>query len=151
MSADAGELFLDFEGWVPNRVMMTRHALSDAQWEQIQGLFAQKSKDPLGRGRPAKDHRLMVDGILWILATGAGWRDLPPRFGPWQTVYDRFSKWTKGRLWDRMLERLQACRQAQGKIDWRLFCVDGSVVRAHKAAAGARKKRGLSTSRNTTL
>jgi transposase len=124
-----------------------RHALSDAQWETIRDLFPQTK----GRGRPAKDHRLMIDGILWVLATGAAWRDVPARFGPWQTVYDRFSKWTKRGVWDRLLESLQAQRNAQGDIDWELFCVDGSVVRAHKAAAGARKKGGLKMSPNTML
>ena len=78
----------------------------------------------------------MVNGILWALATGAPWRDLPERFGPWQTVYDRFRRWTRQGFW----ERLQVRRQADGRIDWELFFIDGSIVRAHKAAAGAKKK-----------
>jgi transposase len=93
----------------------------------------------------------MFDGILWVLATGAGWRDLPSHFGPWKTVYHRFSTWTKNGLWGRILDLLQARRHAQGEIDWQLFCIDGSVVRAHKAAAGARKKGGLQMSPKTTL
>jgi len=112
-----------------------RHELTDSQWERIRTDFP-------ANGRPGgqwKDHRAMVNGILWVLATGAGWRDLPDRFGPWQTVYDRFRRWTRSGSWDRLLERLQVQRQADGGIDWDLFFIDGSVVRAHKAAAGAKK------------
>lgn len=93
----------------------------------------------------------MIDGILWICATGAPWRDLPERFGPWKTVYERFRLWSQNGLWDRILERLKAKKHASGEIDWELFCIDGSVVRAHKAAAGARKKGGLKASRKTML
>lgn len=118
---------------------MGRYALSDGQWEQISDLFPANGK----RGGQWKDHRRMVNGILWILGSGAPWRDLPERFGRWGTVYGRFRRWTREGLWDRMLERLQAQRHADGQIDWELFCFDGSVVRAHKAAAGARKKGGL--------
>lgn len=125
--------------------MTRRHSLSDEQWKQIEDLFPENGK----RGGQWKDHRLIVDGILWILATGAPWRDLPARFGPWQTVYDRFRKWTQSGFWDRILARLQKQRQADGEIDWELLCIDGSVVRAHKSAAGARKKGGLGTSQTT--
>src|SRR4051812_24094570 len=115
---------------------MRRHELSDQQWAQICQLFPPNGK----RGGQWKDHRLMVHGILWVLATGASWRDLPACFGPWGTVYDRFCKWTRNGLWEQVLQPLQVRRQADGKIDWHLFSIDGSVVRAHKAAAGARKK-----------
>src|SRR5437588_10163228 len=115
---------------------MRRHELSDQQWDQIANLFPQNGK----RGGQWKDHRLLLNGILWILATGAAWRDLPERFGSWGTVYDRFRKWTRNGLWERILLHLHVQRQAAGKIDWDLFFIDGSVVRAHKAAAGARKK-----------
>lgn len=115
---------------------MRRHELSDRQWEQIAPFFPTNGK----RGGQWKDHRLLLNGILWILATGAAWRDLPERFGPWGTVYDRLRKWSRNGLWERILQRLQVQRQADGKIDWDLFLIEGSVVRAHKAAAGARKK-----------
>lgn len=117
--------------------MEKRHALSDGQWEMIANLMPSNS----GPGRPWSEHRLVIDGILWILGTGAPWRDLPMRFGPWQTVYDRFRRWVREGVWERILERLQACRNGQGEIDWELFCIDGSVVRAHKAAAGAGEKK----------
>src|ERR1700732_1562734 len=113
-----------------------RHELSDAQWQRIHDQFPTNGK----RGGQWKDHRLLLNGILWTQATGAPWRDLPERFGPWQTVYDRFRRWTRQGFWERLLERLQVQRPAHGRIDWDLFFIDGSVVRAHKAAAGAKKK-----------
>ena len=69
--------------------MSKRHALTDEQWERIEPLIP---RSQARTGRPPKDRRLMLDGIFWILATGAPWRDLPERFGPWQTVYDHFSR-----------------------------------------------------------
>jgi transposase len=114
-----------------------RHELTDAQWDQIHLLFPANGK----RGGQWKDHRLMLNGILWIQATGAAWRDLPERFGPWKTVYDRFRKWTRRGLWEQILQHLQVQRQADGRIDWNLSFVDGTIVRAHKAAAGALKKK----------
>ena len=116
---------------------MKRHSLSDEQWALVENLMPAGT----GAGRPWSDHRLVVDGILWIHATGAPWRDLPERFGPWKTVYERFRRWTQEGFWDQLLERLQVARHADGEIDWELFCIDGSVIRAHKAAAGAGGKR----------
>lgn len=117
---------------------MKRHALSEAQWERIQDLFPANGN----AGQQWKDHRLMVDGILWVVKTGAPWRDLPDRFGPWKTVYERFRLWTQQGLWDKILKRVQADADAADEIDWKLFCIDGSNVRAHRSAAGAQKKSG---------
>ena len=113
------------------------YRLSDAQWEQIKDLFPANGK----RGGQWKDHRLMIDGILWALSDGGRWRNIPADFGPWQTVYDRFRKWCRTGLWDRILRRLQARKMHGGEIDFELFCIDGSVVRAHQSAAGAAKKK----------
>lgn len=115
--------------------MMRRHALTAAQWARIERFFPTNNRP----GHPWKDHRLMVDGILWIKKTGAPWRDLPERFGPWQTVYDRFSKWCKSGFFARIVSELQADLEAEGLIDWELFCIDGTNVRAHQAAAGAQR------------
>ena len=82
----------------------------------------------------------MVDGALWILDTGAPWRDLPEEFGPWQTVYDRFNRWSADGTWDEILRRLQADHVEAGLIDEELWCVDGTVVRAARCAAGGGKK-----------
>ncbi|HEX5387132.1 MAG TPA: transposase [Gemmatimonadales bacterium] len=70
--------------------------------------------------------------------TGVPWRDLPERYGPWQTVYSRLRRWTTRGLWERLLGQLQARLAEEDRIAWTLWCIEGSVVRAHKAAAGAR-------------
>src|SRR5436190_12929943 len=114
-----------------------RYALTDGQWEALRPVLS--PDEPTGR--PPKDHRLILDGILWILHTGAPWRDLPERFGPWKTVHGRFNRWRQQGLWDRILIALQARANDRGDIDWEMFCVDASVVRASRAAAGAQKKR----------
>ncbi|MBY0457116.1 MAG: transposase [Gemmataceae bacterium] len=88
-----------------------------------------------------KDDRLMLDGILWRLNTGAGWRDLPDRFGPWQTVYDRFNAMRKQGLLDRVIGALQLRLNEAGFLDPELFCIDGTNIRAARAAAGAAKKK----------
>ena len=90
-------------------------------------------------GHPAKDHRLVLNGILWVLRTGAPWRDAPPAYGPWQTLATRFYRWVKAGLWDRILAELQRQGDAEGELDWDLHHVDGSVIRAHQHAAGAQK------------
>lgn len=115
---------------------MRRHELADEDWELIKDLFP----SPTGkRGRQWKDHRDIVNGIFWILNTGAPWRDLPERYGPWQTVYDRFNRMRREGLFDNMLERLHIKLDEEGQIDWDLWCIDGSNVRASRAAAGAKK------------
>lgn len=116
--------------------IMRRHALSDVQWHRIEHFFPTNG----GRGGQWKNHRLMVDGILWMLKTGAPWRDLPEPFGPWQTVYERFKIWSQKGLWDEVLKELQKEFNIEGRIDWELFCIDGSNIRAHRCAAGAQKK-----------
>jgi transposase len=81
----------------------------------------------------------MIDGMLWILHTGAPWRDLPERFGPWKTVYERFRRWTREGLWDKILDRMKEGKPDCPVVDWTLVCVDGSLARAHRHAAGASK------------
>jgi transposase len=121
------------------------YQLTDAQYEQIRGFLPKNGR----KGGQWKDHRLLIDGILWALSDGGRWRNLPERFGPWQTVYDRFRKWSRQGLWDRILCHLQARKMRAGAIDWSLFCIDGTVVRAHQAAAGASKKKRRTASRRT--
>ena len=129
---------------------MKRHEVTDEQWEVIQPILPKRTAKT---GRPPSDPRLMLNGILWILRTGSPWRDLPERFGPWQTVYDHFSKWRASGAYDRILEALHIRLDADGAIDWDLWCIDGSSVRASRAAAGASKKAAGATrkSRKTTL
>ena len=121
------------------------YRLSDDQYEQLQDLLPPNGQ----RGGQWKDHRLMIDAILWALSDGGRWRNIPAEFGPWQSVYDRFRNWTRKGLWDKILRRLQARKMRSGDIDWGLFCIDGTVVRAHQSAAGCAKKR-RPVSRGTT-
>ena len=119
---------------------MTRYLLTDAQWARLEPLL------PPARprtGRPNKDHRAVVEAILWRLRTGAPWRDLPAEFGPWQTAYSRFRRWRMAGVWGRVLAALQAGADARGELDWSLHFLDGTTVRAHQDAAGA--KRGAAT------
>ena len=82
----------------------------------------------------------MLDGVLWVMKTGAPWRDLPDRFGPWKTVYERFRRWRTDGTLDRVVARLQRDLDREGLIDWSAFCIDATSVRASRAAAGARKR-----------
>jgi transposase len=81
----------------------------------------------------------MLNGMMWILRTGAPWRDLPERYGPWETVYGRFRRWTLDGVITRILKRLQWRLDEEGYIDWDTLYVDGSSIRAAAAAAGAKK------------
>ncbi len=122
-----------------------RHELSDEQWEKLEPLLPKRVE---GRaGRRAKDHRMMLNGMLWIAKTGAPWRDLPERYGPWQSVATRFYRWTRQGVWQTMLAALQQDADARGDVEWDLHHMDGSVVRAHQSAGGA--KRGTQKSPQT--
>lgn len=112
-----------------------RGDLSDAQWDHIKGLFPKQA-----RGGKWNDHRLVFDGILWILRTGTPWRDLPERYGKWPSVYDRFNRYRKSGTFDKILKDLRIRLDKDGYIDWDLWCVDGTNVRASRSAAGASKK-----------
>lgn len=116
---------------------MRRHELTDEQWSAVEPLIPRSNART---GRPPSDPRLMLNGVFWILGTGAPWRDLPDRFGPWQTVYDHFRNWRKAGVFAAIIEDLQVKLDKAGYIDWELWCVDGSSVRAARAAAGADKK-----------
>ncbi len=117
---------------------MRRHELSDQQWELIASFFP---PHPRKRGGQWKDDRALLNAIFWRLNTGAPWRDLPERFGPWPTVYGRFAGLRESGVLDRVIEALQLRLNAAGLIDPDLFCIDGTNVRASRAAAGAAKKK----------
>jgi transposase len=86
-----------------------------------------------------RDHPTIINGILWKLRTGSPWRDLPERYGPWQTCFDRFNRWRRDGTWDRLLSHAQTKNDAVGEVQWELS-VDDTVVRAHQHAAGARRE-----------
>lgn len=117
---------------------MVRHRLTDEQWELIADIFPPPAKT----GRPPKDRRLIVDGILWILRTGSPWRDLPEKeFGPWETHFGCFDRWNGDGTWDTILDRLRSMQIDAGAVDEELWCIDGTIVRAHRCAGGGGKKR----------
>jgi transposase len=113
--------------------MRRRHELSDAAWARLAPLLP-----PRRTGRPRHDDRRILNGILWKLATGVPWRDLPERYGPWQTVYTRFRRWTAAGVWDQLFAAILRQADAAGALDWSVHFVDGTVIRAHQHAAGAK-------------
>src|SRR5215213_6600666 len=115
---------------------MERFDLTDRQWRRLEPLLPPQRPRT---GRPNDDHRRIVNGILWVLRTGAPWRDLPERYGPVGTVSSRFYRWREAGVWDRALAALQAAADAKGRIAWDLHFGDATIVRAHQHAAGARR------------
>jgi transposase len=113
-----------------------RSDLSDAQWAALEPLLP-RAKKP---GRPPKwTKRQLVDGIRWRVRTGAPWRDIPPAYGHWATVYGLFRRWQRDGTWAQVLAALQVLADAAGHVTWDVS-VDSTVARAHQHAAGARKR-----------
>ena len=130
---------------------MARGDLADKHWQRLQPILPPQRSGK--RGRSYKDHRRVINGILWVLRTGAPWRDLPERYGPWQTCFDRFVRWKRDGTWLRVLQSLQAQEDAEAKIDWDNCSLDSTSVKAHPHAAGARRapaKKGARPSAGTT-
>jgi transposase len=109
--------------------------LTDAQWAALQPLLPPQRP---ASGRPNKEHRLILEAIIWLDRTGAPWRDLPSGHGPWKTVARRFYRWRRQGVFDHLLVETRRLGDAAGELDWLMHFVDGSVVRAHQHAAGAR-------------
>lgn len=127
--------------------MVGRGELTDSAWARIVPVLPPNGR----RGKQWTDHRRIINGILWKTRTGAPWRDLPERYGPWQTCYDRFVRWRRDGTWDRLLAHAQTKSDAVGEVVWEVS-LDSTVARAHQHAAGARRqpsradaKRGSST------
>ncbi len=112
---------------------MVRVWLRDDQFERIAALLPGKARDP---GRTAADNRRFVEAVLWIARTGSPWRDLPAQFGPWNSVYQRFARWSRSGVWHRVFAQL-----AQD-ADFEEVVIDSTIVRAHQHAAGAPQKKG---------
>jgi putative transposase len=111
--------------------------LKDHQWERMQSHLPGKSSDP---GRTGADNRLFVEAILWLARTGVPWRDLPDYFGNWNSVFVRFSRWSKDGVWDRLFKAMA------DDPDFEYIMIDSTIVRAHQHAAG--KKGGLKLARS---
>jgi transposase len=115
---------------------MHRGDLTNDEWQRLEPLLPPQKPTT---GRPAADHRRIINGMLWIARTGAPWRDLPERYGAVGTVSSRFYRWRQAGTWDRILAALQQLANAAGHVDWQMHFVDGTSVRAHQHAAGAKK------------
>lgn len=118
---------------------MARYELKDEHWALVEPVLPPQR--PAGRGGLWRDHRTVVNAVLWVLFSGAAWRDLPDRYGPWQTAYDRFGRWRKDGTWDRVLATLRLKAGEAGLLDYAQYNADSTSVRAHAAAAGAKKKK----------
>ena len=105
-----------------------RYDLTDVEWLVIEPLLPRK-----WRGVKRVDDRRVLNGLFWVLRSGAPWRDLPERYGPYTTVYNRFNRWRKAGLWDRLMDEITKA------YDGRVQMIDSSIVRVHQHAAGAKK------------
>lgn len=108
---------------------MRRHELTDEQWEQISPYLPGKKGDP---GRTGENNRQFVNAVTWLARTGAPWRDLPERFGKWNSVFQRYNRWCKRGVWKRLFEILGE------EPDLEYLLLDSTIVRAHQHAAGAK-------------
>ena len=104
--------------------------LTDAQWRRIEPVLPRTTKTG---GRDAKPHRPIVEALVWVLRTGAPWRDLPKAYGPWQSVYSRWSRWSAKGVLAALFAALALEHDAEG------FLIDATIVRAHQDASGAKK------------
>jgi len=108
---------------------MRRYEVTDQQWAKIVPLLPGQ---PGAAGRKAVDNRLFVNAVLWIARSGAPWRDLPERFGKWNSHYRRFRRWAQAGVWKDIFQALQ-----EADLDW--VMIDSTIVRAHQQAAGQKK------------
>ena len=106
-----------------------RYDLTDFEWSVIEPLLPTKR-----RGVKPKNNRRVLNGIFWVLRAGAPWRDMPERYGPYTTTYNRFNRWRKAGIWDRLMDAIVQAR------DGNVQMIDSSIVRVHQHASGVEKK-----------
>ena len=109
--------------------VMDRLVLSDEQWGRISGRIIGR---PDQRGSTGRDNRMFVEGVLWIVRTGSPWRDLPEAFGEWNSVFRRFSRWSRKGVWQRIFAAMS------DDHDFESLIIDSTIVRAHQHASGAK-------------
>jgi transposase len=108
---------------------LIRTILKDAQWERIAPLLPGKDGDP---GRSGQDNRLFVEAVLWLVRAGAPWRDLPPQFGKWSSVWKRFRRWAEKGVFERIFHTLSQ------DLDFEYALIDGTIVKVHRHGTGAK-------------
>lgn len=109
---------------------MSRDVISDEVWAVIGSLFPGAK----ATGRPPVDRRIVAEATAWRFRTGAPWRDVPERFGNWNTIYKNFDRWARGGVWARVLQRVQSIADADGELDW-VVSVDSTIARVHQHGA----------------
>jgi transposase len=138
-----------------SRIRKTERSQPDAPTELTDEQFARLEPylpkgGPEG-GHPWAEHRRVLNGLFWKLHTGAQWRDIPERYGPWTTIYDRYRRWCQEGRFACLLVALRDTLDAQGLLDWEQWWLDSTSIRASRAAAGARKKGGQKPNPSITL
>jgi transposase len=118
----------------------TEPELTDEQWARLEPLLPPQRP---ATGRPNNDHRQVVEAMVWLARTGSPWRDLPAEYGSWKTVASRFYRWRRDGVFERLLAEVHRRADGCGDLDWLVHYVDGTVVRAHQHAAGARQAPAL--------
>jgi transposase len=116
--------------------MVGRYEISNENWAQITDIVSPTQV----MGRPRRDDRQVLNGIFWVLCSGAKWRDLPERYGPWSTAYERFRKWRDDGTFEAILSRLQLRLREHGLIDLDPSLISSTSISATRAAAGGGKK-----------
>ncbi len=110
---------------------MVRGLMSDVEWGFFEPFLITTGGK---RGRPPRDHRLVLDGVFWLARTGAQWRDLHEYFGKWSSIYRQFRRWTISGVWELMLEALNDSKAVPDSVQM----IDSTIIRAHHQAAGAK-------------
>ena len=116
--------------------MVRRHELTEEQWRVVEPLLPVSGS----KGRPRVDDRRVLNGMVYKCKTGIAWRDLPERYGPWKTVYNRFWRWARNGTLTTLVRKARVVAEAINELD-REVSVDSSIGRAHQHAAGARRPR----------
>ena len=125
--------------------------LTDAQWKVVETILPEDPVRDDGRGRPWSDRRKVLNGVLWILRTGAPWQDLPPRYGSYQTAHRRFQNWVRSGMIEKILLALAQHLQAAGGLDLKECFVDGTFVPAKKGGVWLGKPSGAKAPRSWVL
>ena len=122
--------------------------LTEAQWNIIEPILPKDPVRPDGRGRPWSDRRKVLNGVLWILRTGAPWEDLPPRYGPHQTAHRRFQNWVRSGVMETLLMTLAQHLKEAGGLDLKECFVDGTFVPAKKGGDSSARPSGARAPRS---